>query len=446
MKKILKKENIKYILLFFLFLVWQLFYNNLFCDYLWSYGFSYNIATGLVPYQDFNMIVPPLTSILFSIPLIFAKGIHIFALSYSLLLVFMSYFMFKLFGQKTYLFLLLFFIPSPLFIFLCNYNLLLYLFFLVLVYLEKKDNFDYTIGVVAALSFFTKQSIGALFVLVSLYLVRDEKDKFRKRLIGIVTIFLLFLFYFLVNHNLYSFIDQCFLGMFSFSSKNGKLNFYIPLFLGLIIYTIKKIIKNKNEKTNYYVFCFLFFSYPTFDSAHFVLSLAAFLTLFVDHKKQTKILQYIFIFPILFITTILFLSDFKENYIYPNQISNFEYYYLPENVVRNIERVSQYVQKNRDKKIVFITSTSYVYKISNHLSVERYLDLLNYGNMGLGGSRNAIKEIKDYPYDTIFLVDDLLLKQNLKRKTQLDQKVLEYFYKNTKMVGILENFTIYQKK
>lgn len=445
MKRIIKKINIKYILLFFLFLGWQLFYNNLFCDYLWSYGFSYNIATGLDPYNDFNMIVPPLTSILFSIPLIFSKGIHIFAISYSILLTFICYFMFKLFGKKTYLLLLFFFIPSPLFIFLCNYNLLLYLFFLILIYLEKEEQLDYTIGIIAALSFFTKQSIGILFLFTSLYLVKNQ-NKFKKRLIGIVSIFILFSFYFFMNHNFYSFIDQCFLGMFSFSVKNNKFNLFIFIFLGMVIYTLKRIIRDREEKTNYYVLCFLFFNYPTFDSAHFVLSLIGFLSLFVEKLRESKFYSLIFIFPISLISLSLIISDFRGNVVYPNQISNFEYYYLPDYVVRNIDQINQYVQKYRHKKIVFITSTSYVYKISNNLRVERYLDLLNYGNMGLGGSDNAILEIKSYPNDTIFLVDDLLLKQNIKRKTQLDLKVLKYFYQSTKKVGVIENFTIYQKK
>ena len=29
-------------------------------DEIWNYGFAHNIYTGLIPYKDFNMIVPPL--------------------------------------------------------------------------------------------------------------------------------------------------------------------------------------------------------------------------------------------------------------------------------------------------------------------------------------------------------------------------------------------------
>ena len=42
---------------------------NLMCititgDEIWNYGFAYNIATGLIPYKDFNMVVTPLFPIM----------------------------------------------------------------------------------------------------------------------------------------------------------------------------------------------------------------------------------------------------------------------------------------------------------------------------------------------------------------------------------------------
>ena len=36
-------------------------------DELYNYGFSYNIINGLVPYKDFNMIIPPLFSYLYAL-------------------------------------------------------------------------------------------------------------------------------------------------------------------------------------------------------------------------------------------------------------------------------------------------------------------------------------------------------------------------------------------
>ena len=39
-------------------------------DELYNYGFSVSILKGLVPYKDFNMIIPPFFSYIFSIILL----------------------------------------------------------------------------------------------------------------------------------------------------------------------------------------------------------------------------------------------------------------------------------------------------------------------------------------------------------------------------------------
>lgn len=434
------KSFIPYIFLFCLFLIWQLFYNNLFCDYLWSYGFSYNISKGLIPYQDFNMIVSPFTSILFSLPLFLFSGIHVFAFFYSFILTFICYLMFKLYDKKAWLLLILIFVPCPLFIFTCNYNLVLYLFFLLILYFEKKDSLDFFIGVICALAFFTKQSVGLFFIICSLFLAKNCKDRV-KRLLGIICVSFFFLCYFLINGNLYSFIDMCFLGMFNFSVKNKHINIIFFFVIFLFIYVIKRIRRDRDFRY-FYVLSFLLINYPMFDFFHFLFSLMTVIPLF-KWIPNHKIYTYIFSVLIFFLTVSLIFDDFKGDFVYPNDISNFEYYYLPKYVVDNVHKVSDYIE-NTSSRVVFITAPSYFYKIVNDLKVEKYLDLLNYGNMGKEGSLNAILEIESYPTDTIFLVDDLLMKENLKKGTQLDKNVLDYFYANSYKIGTLENFTIYK--
>ena len=43
-------------------------------DEIWNYGFSYNIASGLIPYKDFNMVVGPLYNFIMAPPLILFKN------------------------------------------------------------------------------------------------------------------------------------------------------------------------------------------------------------------------------------------------------------------------------------------------------------------------------------------------------------------------------------
>lgn len=59
----MKKKHyqlLELLIIFILTLLFNTFCNNLTIDEIWNYGFSYNIATGLIPYKDFNMVITPL--------------------------------------------------------------------------------------------------------------------------------------------------------------------------------------------------------------------------------------------------------------------------------------------------------------------------------------------------------------------------------------------------
>ena len=68
MKKILNiiKKYYPYLILFLFFLFKTLF-GALCGDEVWNYGFAYNIFKGLIPYRDFNMVIPPLYPFIMSI-------------------------------------------------------------------------------------------------------------------------------------------------------------------------------------------------------------------------------------------------------------------------------------------------------------------------------------------------------------------------------------------
>lgn len=59
-----EKEFLKLLLLFAIFFMISFCYGVFFLplngDEIWNYGFSYNIAKGLVIYRDFNVMVTPL--------------------------------------------------------------------------------------------------------------------------------------------------------------------------------------------------------------------------------------------------------------------------------------------------------------------------------------------------------------------------------------------------
>ena len=48
-----------FIILFCLFLFWNLIIQPLNVDEVWNYGFAYAISKGEIPYLDFNMVLTP---------------------------------------------------------------------------------------------------------------------------------------------------------------------------------------------------------------------------------------------------------------------------------------------------------------------------------------------------------------------------------------------------
>ena len=79
------KKTLTLIVLFIFFLLFNLIISPLNLDEIWSYGFSYNIANGLIPYKDFNMVITPFYSILMALFLKINNNILFFHIINSLI-------------------------------------------------------------------------------------------------------------------------------------------------------------------------------------------------------------------------------------------------------------------------------------------------------------------------------------------------------------------------
>ena len=86
------KKIIKYVVLFILILIFQIFI-PLDLDEIWNYGFAHNIATGLIPYKDFNMVITPLYPFLCSIFLIIKSNLIIVQILQAILILVSSVFL-----------------------------------------------------------------------------------------------------------------------------------------------------------------------------------------------------------------------------------------------------------------------------------------------------------------------------------------------------------------
>ena len=135
------KKTLTLIVLFIFFLLFNLIISPLNLDEIWSYGFSYNIANGLIPYKDFNMVITPFYSILMALFLkINNNNILFFHIINSLIPTSILYLTHKLIKEKVFILLPL--LIFPLNITFPNYNLFLLLLFILLIYLEKNNKSD----------------------------------------------------------------------------------------------------------------------------------------------------------------------------------------------------------------------------------------------------------------------------------------------------------------
>ena len=81
------RPYIKYFLIFFFFLFWNLIVQPVNLDEIWNYGFVNNIYRGLVPYRDFNMVITPFFPMLMAIPFyIFGSNMLIFNIEQAFIL------------------------------------------------------------------------------------------------------------------------------------------------------------------------------------------------------------------------------------------------------------------------------------------------------------------------------------------------------------------------
>lgn len=447
------KKILFYLTIFILIILWQLLSGKTTYDYFWSYGFSLKLANGLVAYRDFNMVTTPFTQMLFALFLfIFGKGIHIYIIFYSLILTLICYLLDVLYGKKGLVVVALMFISPnilPIFMSSCNYNFLLLLLLFILILCERKDVNPLIIGILLGLSFFTKQNIGIVFILVDL-IYSFRKKTFLKKLVGIFIVFLIFFAYFILTNSLYDFFDQCFFGLVNFEKENNyHRGIYFYLILIIFGVSIVYVIKNKSLE-RFLLLAYMFIALPLYDCAHFLLSFYAFVLLFEERRfkifSKVSIQMIILVFQFILLGNIV-ITNFKEEAIYPNNIKYLNYFYHPKEVMQKNNQLASYLKKYNTSNIVIFDTNSMYYKLTNDYRSYKYLDLLNNGNFGRLGSINPIKEMRQLDKNTIYVFNPKLYNEYDKySRSQLDVYTLEYFLQHYKKVDSILDFDIYMSR
>ena len=139
------KKNIKIYILFLIALIAISILSQIDLDGIWGYGFSYNIANGLIPYKDFNMVITPFYSILMALPMyIFGNNLLVFHIESTIIITLFLILVYKLIKEKVFIILPLLIIPVN--ITYPNYNFFLLFLFILLIFLEKNNIFNKTIS------------------------------------------------------------------------------------------------------------------------------------------------------------------------------------------------------------------------------------------------------------------------------------------------------------
>ncbi len=434
-------KKLKYLLVFIMILLFNLLCSPINVDEIWNYGFSVNIYRGLVPYLDFNMVLTPFYPFFMSLFFhVFGSSILTFHVVNAVILTFCFFLLDQMYQEKSYLFFLFFFFPVnyafP------NYNLFLFVLLVIIIYME--ENFvskyswaHYAIGFMLGLCLLTKQTVGFCLLLPSLYYVKQKKALLQ-RFLGFLVPVGIFVIYLLLTGSFYSFINLCVLGLFEFSGNHKLKPILGTLAILMIFATIYFIKKDPKDLINYYALCFYTLIIPIVDVYHFFIAFLAFLL--VICKKIKK--QYIHYAPFSIISVLVLavLNAYNNHFSfsnYPNDINHFEYRYINPYNYRFTKDVLNYLEKNKDKRIMFINSDGYYFKLITDMDIS-YVDLINQGNLGYHGGEYLLDVVKESK-DVLFLVNP----NEYGGYRQTDQNVIKYVLTKGKKIKDLGLYDVY---
>lgn len=432
-----KKKDIIVLLLIIIYTGVLITYSNADNDLIWNYGFSYNIASGLTMYKDFNMVITPLYPALCGLFMrLFGNNFISFNIINTLLISSMYYFIYKKY-PKTFLtsFVLLSFIIRP------SYNFLV--MFLLLILLNIKDDNDYLIGFLLGLVALTKQSF-LLLIIPSIIYIKKPK-KIIKRIIGFIIPVLITLIYMISTNSLYSFINYTFLGLFSFGSKNSFFNVGTVIIIALVIYLFTYYLKHKDVKVLYLI-TYQIMAYPIFNVMHVLFSiipviiyLGSKLVEEISIKKKinweyAKYINYMMI--ILLICPFLSIALQYRVKELSKGVGILEYKNIDNKYLDNMKLIEKEIP-NLDNTY-FIMYDAYFYKYLLNKKIGSY-DLLLNGNLGYKGEERVIEYFNSLDKDSYFLLNKEY------EGGQLSKEIDSYIRNNYVKVKIFSSFVLYKR-
>ncbi len=490
MKKRIDIQSLLVFLLLFLFTLSVLLLKPLGdLDEIWTYNFYRNVANGLVPYRDFNMLQMPLLPLVYGLIIKIVTNqlivIRIISVLVNALIFTKIFKIFKELGLNKILAFLFSVILCILFksMYSSDYNFITILLLLTIILTELKWQKEYVkeyktinsilLGFLGGLTFLLKQTTGFFICLViifnRLYSLpkKDKKKVFIKeslfKLLGMIIPISIMLIYLLINNAFGDFINYTLKGATEF---NNVIPYYYliwkstPFFAALsVLYPVAIILLFlyifiwKKTKELYLPFIYglvmVVMLYPISDIVHFLFAsliifvtfLALLLTKFRNTNTPKMFNQIgkciVFILVVAFIgISVNNIQQYIDSAPDYSKLTHFEGIIHDRSNDIETKKVGDYIKEHDNVKIIDASAALYMIPIDRY---NKNYDMLLKGNLGYNGIQNIIEEIKNNQ-DTEYLI----LNDNYYLNWQLPLEIIHYVKENKTKIGQISVYDIYK--
>lgn len=424
----IKKTFFIYFISFFLLIIISSLLSPLSMDGVWCHGFSYNIASNLVPYRDFNMVIGPFYNIIISFFIrLFGNYILVFNIANSLIFgIVITWAYYKLKKDYLYLFLVLGLSPT-----IFGYNTFCaFLVIAILLLIDSKFKYkDWFIGILIGIIIMTKHNIGLFLALVYIFCNRKNLKVIFSIFIPIIPIVL----YLVINDAFFSYLDLCYFGLGNFMDNFHTDIFSFTVLLIVLILLIRSFTKTKDIKV-LYVLAFQIVSFPIMDQGHIIPGLIPAVYYFLlQNNKLVNFYLKIFL-CVGFVTIIVIVSSFNNRVNFDGGFLNFQK--VSNNLNTYLKGYSTYIDNNKDKKVYLFLDNAYLIKIYRNEN-PTFFDLINDGNMG-GNELDYIERLDSECKNSecVFILDMTYFKKKL-TYTQISFMYKDYVLDNASYLETL---------
>ncbi len=463
-------------------------------DELWNYNFARNMADGLIPYKDFNMVTTPLLPMISAVFLkIFGNELIIMRLVETILITtifFMCYKILELLTKDRKISIIATLIVTYIFnqILSMDYNYANLLIALIITFIELKNTKEKTliyepkkdliIGIIAGVTILFKQTTGICIALATIgykILAVRSKEEFKEfikiaaiRIAGVIIPVVFLIIYLAVNGALKDFVDYAIMGIGTFENKIPYKIFYkrqkvlaIVIPIALIIMFIKSI-RNKDNKIlilfAYAVSTFVV-AFPITDEVHFkvgslitIIGIAYMLNqVYLKCAEKNKMISqilYSIICGVVVGLCIYRISNCMPNmkqWVLGEKETELQHFYgiMEDKEMKTaICKVGDVIKEKRaqGKNVYILDAEAALYMIPLDTYNKDY-DMLLKGNIGVKDEQGIVERIKTEE-NAVYLIR----KSKYLKNWQHPQQVTDYVEKNFEKSGEVHIFDIYERE